>query len=372
MKEVRMMSKSQENLEKVEQQIETRQKNVAYDTREFTIEIIVNKFLKEEDKDNNELYVPEYQREFVWDERRQSRFIESVILGLPIPLIFVAEISEDGRLEIVDGSQRIRTLAAFLYDQLRLDGLTTLSYLNDFVFSELSISRQRKVKNVPMRMIVLSSKATEEVRNDMFDRINTSSLPLTPMEKRKGIYRGKFNDLVFACAQNATFRKLCPIGTLFKDRQEEAELVLRLFGFSEAYPKFTELGKNGVAKYLDDYLAEKNESATAEDLEKKKQEFESVVTFVNKTFPYGFAKNKQTQQIARPYFEAIAIGTNLALKENSQLVVKNKDWAVLDKNNRNEFYEMLSARYHTHKPDKLRERIDFVKSKLLENNERIS
>jgi hypothetical protein len=236
----------------------------------------------------------------------------------------------------------------------------------------LSISRQRKVKNVPMRMIVLSAKATEEVRNDMFDRINTSSLPLTPMEKRKGIYRGKFNDLVFACAQNETFRKLCPIGTLFKDRQEEAELVLRLFGFSEAYPKFTELGKNGVAKYLDDYLAEKNESATAEDLEKKKQEFESVVSFVKKTFPYGFAKNKQTQQIARPYFEAIAIGTNLALKENSQLVVKNKDWAVLDKNNRNEFYEMLSARYHTHKPDKLRERIDFVKTKLLENNERIS
>ncbi|MFB2919340.1 DUF262 domain-containing protein [Aerosakkonema funiforme] len=244
-----MMSKSQENIEKLEQQIETSQKNVAYDTREFTIEIIVNKYLEEIDKEENELYVPEYQREFVWDERRQSRFIESVILGLPIPLIFVAEISEDGRLEIVDGSQRIRTLAAFLHDELRLDGLTTLSYLNDFVFSELRISRQRKIKNLPIRMIVLSSKATEEVRNDMFDRINTSSVPLMPMEKRKGIYRGKFNDLVFECANNATFKKLCPIGTHFKDRQEEAELVLRLFGFSEAYPKFTVLGKKGVEKY---------------------------------------------------------------------------------------------------------------------------
>ena len=69
--------------------------------------------MKDIDTGNNELFVPDYQREFVWDEERQSKLIESIILGLPIPLIFLTE-NNDGRLEIIDGSQRIRTLSAFL------------------------------------------------------------------------------------------------------------------------------------------------------------------------------------------------------------------------------------------------------------------
>ena len=95
----------------LESQINEQRKTVDFDTREFTIEILVDKYEKNINKDQNELYVPDYQREFVWDDERQSKFIESLLLGLPIPLIFVAE-GSDGRLEIVDGSQRIRTLAA--------------------------------------------------------------------------------------------------------------------------------------------------------------------------------------------------------------------------------------------------------------------
>ena len=104
----------QESVKEAEKQIELEMKNVDYDTREFTIEYIIDKYIKRIENDENEIYVPEYQREFVWRYYRQSRFIESLILGLPIPLIFVAEIPETGRLEIVDGSQRIRTLASFI------------------------------------------------------------------------------------------------------------------------------------------------------------------------------------------------------------------------------------------------------------------
>jgi uncharacterized protein with ParB-like and HNH nuclease domain len=111
------------DLEKVELQIENEKQNVSYDIREFTLEYYVDKYLKNEESGTNELFVPDYQREFIWDYKRQGRFIESVILGLPVPLFFVAEINEgndefDGRLEIVDGSQRIRTLAAFVSNEL--------------------------------------------------------------------------------------------------------------------------------------------------------------------------------------------------------------------------------------------------------------
>lgn len=105
-------------LNKLVEQLSNEQKLVSFDMRELTIEFYVTKYLTNIDKDDNEIYVPDYQREFVWDTTRQSRFIESLLLGLPVPFIFTAEIPETGRLEIVDGSQRIRTLAAYLSNEL--------------------------------------------------------------------------------------------------------------------------------------------------------------------------------------------------------------------------------------------------------------
>lgn len=97
------------SIERLENEIEKQQRNVSFDTKEYTIEIVVQKYLNDLDKNENEFFVPEYQREFVWDDVRQSRFIESLMIGLPIPYIFLAE-TDKGRYEIVDGSQRIRTL----------------------------------------------------------------------------------------------------------------------------------------------------------------------------------------------------------------------------------------------------------------------
>ncbi len=365
-----MLPINEKRVDAAEKKIESEKKNVDYDTREFTIEILVQKYLRDQDKDDNELYVPEYQREFVWDEYRQSRLIESIILGLPIPLIFVAEIHETSRLEIVDGSQRIRTLAAFLNHELCLKELTTLKELNGFYFDNLSASRQRKFKNLPMRMVVLSSKATEAVRNDMFDRINTSSLPLFPMEKRKGIYRGKFNDFVFRCAGNESFKELCPIGSYFRNRQEEAELVLRFFAFSETYPTFAldkvDLEWSGVERFLDEYLDMKNDTATDSEMNSKQQQFEKMLAFVKRTFQNGFAKRSDSTGTSRPYFEAIAVGTHLALEKDPNLKVTNLSWINFDYKQQNEFYRLLSGRYHTHKPDQLRQRIEFVRNHLLQ------
>ena len=109
-----MNTLSTEKQNNIQEQLSNEQKLVSFDMRELTIEFYVTKYLTNIDKDDNEIYVPDYQREFVWDITRQSRFIESLLLGLPVPFIFTAEIPETGRLEIVDGSQRIRTMAAFL------------------------------------------------------------------------------------------------------------------------------------------------------------------------------------------------------------------------------------------------------------------
>jgi len=360
---------------KLEEQIDAEQRAVSYDIREFTIEYYVDKYTKDIENDNNELYIPDYQREFIWDNKRQSRFIESLFLGLPVPLIFVAEIEKDGRLEIVDGSQRIRTLSAFLNNELTLEKLEKLTELNSLQYQNLPQARQRKFKNLSMRMIVLSSKATESIRNEMFDRINTSSVPLLPMETRRGIYKGKFTDFITKLSEDSLFTKLCRINDYFKDRREEEELVLRFFAFSEGYPTFKLYGKNlekdGVAKFLDNYLNEKNNTTNSEEMKKLQDDFTKMLLFIDKTFPnQGFSKRINGVGVSRIYFEAIAIGANLALNETENLSVADISWSTLDKNNPNDFFKILSGKYHTHKPTKLKSRIEYVKNQFLSLSEK--
>ena len=115
-----------------EEEIREKRKPVDYKTIEYPIEILVQKFLDGIDDDTNELFIPDYQREMAWDDEIQSKFIESVLLGLPIPYIFVADVSgeedtNDSRLEIIDGTQRIRTLKRFLNNELELNHLNKLS-----------------------------------------------------------------------------------------------------------------------------------------------------------------------------------------------------------------------------------------------------
>lgn len=345
---------------KIENQINIEKQTVDYDTREFTIEILVNKYLEGEDEDKNEIFVPEYQREFVWDEERQSKFIESIILGLPIPLIFVAE-NSDGRLEIVDGSQRIRTLSAFLTNKLRIVGLERLTEINDLYYADFPDSRQRKFKNLPIRMIVLSEKTTDETKNDIFERINRGSDLLKDMEKRKGIYRGKFNDFIYKkCAIYQDFIDITPIGKFFENRQEHEELILRFFALSEKYPYYER--RTGVAKFLDHYLEDKNKTFNDYEEKAKWDNFIKMVTFVKKHFYYGFAKSEY-RQVSRVYFEAISVGVHLALitKPNLNVTADSAMRIVKSK----EFWSVISGKYHTHTPDRIKERVEFIRDRLL-------
>ena len=167
--------------QKAEEQIVDKQRIVDFDIKEFTIELLVSKYLNGIETDENDIFIPTYQRNFVWDNDRQSKFIESILLGLPIPYIFSAD--TEGRLEIIDGSQRLRTIVAFIQNKLTLKNLEILADLNGFHYNDLVKSRQRKFQNSTIRMIALSDKSDEDVRFMMFERINTGSSLLIEMEK---------------------------------------------------------------------------------------------------------------------------------------------------------------------------------------------
>ena len=164
---------SEEARTAAESQIVEHHNVIDYDTREYPVEVLVQKYLVRLEEDDNDLFVPDYQRELTWPDDHQSRFIESVLMGLPIPYLFVADVKgQEGRIEIVDGSQRVRTLARFMSNQLKLSGLKTLDKLNDFRYEDLPPIRQRRFGRHTLRMIELRENADEDVRRDIFNRIN--------------------------------------------------------------------------------------------------------------------------------------------------------------------------------------------------------
>ena len=343
--------------EAAEAEIREKQKIVDYDTKEYPVEVLVQKYRDGLGEDINELYVPDYQRDMAWDELRQSKFIESIFLGLPIPYIFVADLhpEEDdlGRLEIVDGTQRIRTLDRFLNNELKLCGLKKLEKLNDFTFSDLPLSRQRRFNRATLRMIVLTEKSDEDTRRDMFERINTGSVELNDMEKRRGISPGPFVDLIEELAKDAKFRKLCPFSEALVRRREPEEFVLRFFAYLNKYKNF----ERQVNEFLNEYLEEHNHPRINQD--GMRDEFHAMLDFVEKYFPNGFSKAKGHVKTPRIRFEAISVGVALALREKSDLEPKSIKW--LDSP---EFKEYTTSDASNSRPKVIR-RIEYVRDQLL-------
>jgi hypothetical protein len=348
---------SEERKQEAEQEILEKQRIVDYDTKEYPVETIVDKYLNGLEEGENEIFVPDYQRDFAWDIKRQSKFIESVIIGLPIPYIFVADAPEfEGRLEIVDGSQRIRTLTAFVKNELELTGLKKLEKLNGFKYSDLPLQRQRRFNRKTIRMIELTEKADEEVRRDIFERINTGSEELTEMEKRRGIIEGPFIDFLTECANNPKLAKLAPLGEGALKRREREEFVLRFFAYLSNYRNF----ERQVNEFLDNYIASLKDNFDDSTKQAMMDEFNKVLDFVEANFKYGFRKNERHTRTPRIRFEAIAVGSALALREDSQLVPSDTDvWL-----NSNKFKDYTTSDASNSRP-KVIKRIEYVRDRLL-------
>jgi len=223
-------------LEEQEEIINSARKNVNYDTKEFTFELLVSKFNRAiEENKSTDIYIPFYQRKFVWDDKRQSKFIESILIGLPIPPMYFAEV-EEGILEVIDGSQRVRTVNRFLRNELKLKGLEKLSKLNGLSFNDFSSSRKRKISNVSLRAIVVTDieKDSLGIRHEIFERLNTGGEILKNMEIKKGAKEGKFIEFIYSeCADNRIFNELSGFTKQDELRAYKEEFLVKYFALSD-------------------------------------------------------------------------------------------------------------------------------------------
>jgi hypothetical protein len=336
--------------------IEAARRDVRYLVTDYPVELLVSKF-KEEPLQEGDIYIPEYQRKLRWTDQAQSYFIESVILRIPVPPIFFYDVK--GRLEIVDGSQRVRTLARFVNDEFALGELEKLDILSGLKYSKLPTTIQKRLFNTPIRSFVLDEGTDESTRIELFRRLNTTGKTLHDAEIRKGAFRGKFLDLIVECAATPLFKSLSPrISKSADPESERQELVTRFFVYSDHYTEF----KHDVRRFLDLEVIQQNKTISADQVQQKRIEFNKTMTFIKANYPTAFYRGGKGGTLPRVRFEAVAVGTCLALRENPNLTLNgNTDWL---------FGDTLNALVRTHASNsgpRLRDRIEYVKVQLLAN-----
>lgn len=350
-----------EQLDEMEKQIREKQKITEHEIREYPVSVIVEKFTDGLETDEAELFIPDYQREFVWTESQQSRFIESLLLNLPVPYLFVADTNEndDGRIEIVDGSQRIRTLVRFLMGELELKGLEKIPAANGLRFTDFPKSRQLRFKRKTLRMIELTEQADEEARREIFDRLNSGGTHLNSMERRFGSSEQPFYQFLLRLTQDlapkdrpSQFKRLCPISEARQRRAEYSELLLRFFAYANDYENFN----HRVDEFLENYA-----DKTTDGFNNLQEELQQVLNYIEQTFgALGFRKREKDTSVPRIRFEALAVGAALALRKNPELST-NQDLSWLTSE---EFIQHTRSDASNSKP-KVKARIEYVRDKLL-------
>lgn len=335
-----------------ELQIRKEQRKVGYTTSEWTTELLVQKM------DKGTLVIPDYQREFIWPEENKCRFIESLLLRLPIPYIFVAQ-SEDGQSEIVDGAQRSYTIRAFLSDKLRLANLKILDELNGLKFQDLDPGRQNLINDIPLRIIVMSADTNPESRQEVFERINTSSVKALPPEIRRGAMPGPYLELVVDLARSKKFKRLAPLSKMKRQRRLHEELVSRFFAYGDGLEEY----KDNPQQFIDEHFRSmnqqmKNNPALAEEY---RQRFTRMLDWVDEVLENGFAKTATAGFTPNARFEAIAIGVSNALESGEML---RNDEEIREMLRSSDFNDVVGADGANVK-SKLIGRIEYVKNGIL-------
>lgn len=212
---------------------------------------------------------PDYQRKYVYDDKRASCLIESILIGIPIPVIYLAE-EDESVYSVIDGQQRITSFVRYLKNEFPLTGLKRLKSLNGLYFRELDKALQRRL-NYQTLSAVCIEKDSQGLKYEIFSRLNLGAVKLRDQEVRNCIYRGKFNDMLKEIANTNVYLPL-----LFHDtnsRYSYEERILRFFALRSMELK-------GTFKLMMNSYMEAHINDDDEVLKKCKNDYNSLIELV--------------------------------------------------------------------------------------------
>ncbi len=290
-----------------------------------------------------DLEKPELQRKYVWTKNEASRFIDSILLGLPVPSIFLAKTENDKRL-IVDGYQRIMTVYDYMERGVfggdnKVFKLSNSENINTSwrgkTFSELTDDQKRRIKTSPIHAIVFEQKHPQDDTGmyQIFERINTSGRALKPQEIRNCVYHGRFNKFLFELNSEEIWRKI--LGSKEEDsRMADVELILRFFAFVDIFKREEIKQKQiNLVKYLNLYMSQYS-NLTDTMMEEKRKKFMDVMSFLYESvgpnvFRTGKEKNGSfnwAKKVNPVVFDAVCTATAMydGVKKRENLLEKYK------------------------------------------------
>ena len=212
--------------------------------------------------DRGDIYVPEFQRKFVWTHAQASRFIESLMLGLPVPGIFLFKEPDTHKLVVVDGQQRLTSLRAFYHGlignrKFALKGVD--ESIDGATYETLDDDSRRTLDDSLLHATVFQQDRPEGDRSSIyrvFERLNTGGTALAPQEIRSCVYRGPFNDLLQTLNEVDEWRWIYgPVSA----RRKDEELILRFFALKDDLNAYTK----PLKQFLNDYMDENAKPAAS-------------------------------------------------------------------------------------------------------------
>jgi len=345
----------------IQEQIDKNRRSVAFDSYDITVRQLF-------DMINEDLIdiAPEYQRHFIWDEIRQSQLIESLLLGIPVPNLFMAT-NKDSTWEVIDGLQRLTTIVNFLGNnnlihkinsrnsKLKLKGLEKLDSINNLVFEDLPKSIQLMFMTRPIRITVLNDRSDFEVRYDLFERLNTGGVTLHPQEIRNCVYIGKFKNFIVECSKNEHFTNVVKMTENSERKGNKEELVLKFFSYYQNREKFV----HSVKEFLNDYMEFKTNSFT--DKNELEEIFNSTFSLLNTMLPEGIVRGNRKNITPLILFEAISIGVaDIISRGLQEHIVPSILQSLLDDNE----LKILTTGA-TNSRNKLNQRIGYVRNRFI-------
>jgi hypothetical protein len=305
-------------------QLQEQRRKVDFDSYDISVQQLLSMV------QNKQINVaPAYQRQYRWDATRRSRFIESILLGIPIPSLFMAT-NPDGTWELVDGVQRLSTLVHYagsddarsllgMKSKLQLEGLEKLSRFRG-PFDSLPKTIQLHFELRPIKVTTLTDKSDLVVRFDLFERLNTGGVALTDQEIRACIFRGSFNDFLERMANEANFKSLVKLPEAKQRDGTREEFVLRFFALLNNYKTF----EHSVVNFLNSYM---KAASLSFDYAKGETLFRKTFELLSKALPDGITRGRRITPVN--LYEAVAVGAALALQKRDTLKTSGiKSWMV--------------------------------------------
>ena len=353
----------------IEEQINERIGEVRTDSFDMSFGEIVNLH------ENQELIIqPEYQRLFRWSDNQKSQLIESILLELPVPQIFVIE-NQDGVFELIDGLQRVSSVIQFLspasleLEQLELSGCSLIPALESKKLEVLPLSLKLRIKRSTIRMVVIRRQSQGFLRYEMFKRLNTGGSNLEPQEIRNcsarmvGESGVQFYAFLVEMANSEHFKKCAsylPAPVL--EQKGDEELVLRYLATKNAAEDF----KGSVRDWLDTYMEEILLSEELFPFDQERAEFLEVFQCafekLGETAFVRYRDGNPVGSLAPAYFEAISIAVRNTLAHAQQKTPEEVRAKVTEVIQDQEFRRVTGPGANSR--EKLHKRINLVETAL--------